>query len=36
MVGGGILAGAYWLAFGYLLADGSLEVREPGTSAATA
>jgi hypothetical protein len=35
MVGGGILAGAYWLAFGYLLADGSL-VREPRTSAATA
>ena len=28
-LGGGLIAGAYWLAVGYLLADGSLEIREP-------
>jgi hypothetical protein len=36
MVGGGILAGAYWLAVGYLLAEGSLESEHSEVSPATA
>jgi hypothetical protein len=36
MVGGGILVGAYWLAVGYLLAEGSLEGERPKISPAAA
>jgi hypothetical protein len=36
MVGGGILAGAYWLTVGYLLSESSLETRQPKASAVTA
>jgi hypothetical protein len=36
MVGGGILAGAYWMAIGYLLAEGSLETDRTQVAPATA
>jgi len=34
MIGGGIVAGAYWLAIGYLLSHGAIERRvlEPATA----
>jgi hypothetical protein len=31
-LGGGLIAGAYWLAVGYLLADRSLETRRPAVA----